>query len=408
MKSVSLKEVCDVFGDGDWIESKDQSNGGIRLIQTGNVGVGVFKDRIEKARWISEDTFKRLRCTEIREGDVLISRLPDPVGRSCLIPALEHKAITAVDCSILRFDPDKMNSKFFIYYSQSSQYVNAIEPLISGSTRQRISREKLGTIQIPLPSLKEQQVVVEKLDSAFAEIDALGEGITARIKNIFELFAEICTKKTQELNPTGFKSLKEIATVITKGTTPTSLGYKFTSSGINFLKVESLDENGGFIGNKFAYIDSDCHASLKRSQLEESDVLVSIAGALGRTAIVTADVCPANVNQALSLIRLPKDSEISPKFLFALFQAGYFKIELNQMGAGAAQQNLSLAQIGSLKVPIFPEIKQLEFIDFLINLRGLVTDLKNQLENQNLLKLELKKSILMKTFSNSTDNELVA
>ena len=113
MKSVSLKEVCDVFGDGDWIESKDQSDGGIRLIQTGNVGVGVFKDRIEKARWISEDTFKRLRCTEIREGDVLISRLPDPVGRSCLIPALEHKAITAVDCSILRFDPDKMNSKFF-------------------------------------------------------------------------------------------------------------------------------------------------------------------------------------------------------------------------------------------------------------------------------------------------------
>jgi len=177
MNSVSLKEVCDVFGDGDWIESKDQSDGGIRLIQTGNVGVGVFKDRIEKARWISEDTFKRLRCTEIREGDVLISRLPDPVGRSCLIPALEHKAITAVDCSILRFDPDKMNAKFFIYYSQSSQYANAIEPLISGSTRQRISREKLGTIQIPLPSLKEQEVVVEKLDSAFAEIDSLEENL---------------------------------------------------------------------------------------------------------------------------------------------------------------------------------------------------------------------------------------
>src|ERR1017187_6267584 len=64
-----LGEVCEVFADGDWVESKDQSPEGIRLIQTGNVGEGVFKDRAEKARYISEATFTRLRCTEIFEGD---------------------------------------------------------------------------------------------------------------------------------------------------------------------------------------------------------------------------------------------------------------------------------------------------------------------------------------------------
>ena len=66
-----------------------------------------------------------------------------------------------------------MDSKFFVYYSLSSEYASAIEPLISGSTRQRISREKLGTVQIPLPSLEKQRKIVEKLDSAFAEIDLL-------------------------------------------------------------------------------------------------------------------------------------------------------------------------------------------------------------------------------------------
>ncbi len=271
-----------------------------------------------------------------------------------------------------------------------------------------LNRDQIAGIKVALPPLDEQQRIVEKLDSAFAEIDHVGESITTRIKNASELFAEICLTKTQDLKPTGFESLKEIATVITKGTTPTSLGFKFTSSGINFLKVESLDENGGFIENKFAFIDSACHESLKRSQLVESDVLVSIAGALGRTAIVTSDVCPANVNQALSIIRLPKDAEISPNFLIALFQSGYFKLDLDRMGAGAAQQNLSLAQIGSLKVPIFSEPKQKEFIDFLYNLRGLITVLKDQLEAQYLLKSELQKSILTKTFLNSTDNELVA
>ena len=114
-----LGEVCEVFADGDWVESKDQSSEGNRLIQTGNVGEGVFKDRGEKARYISEETFKRLRCTEIFEGDCLISRLPDPVGRSCLLPDTGERMITAVDCTIVRFDPKKVVPAFFIYYSQS-------------------------------------------------------------------------------------------------------------------------------------------------------------------------------------------------------------------------------------------------------------------------------------------------
>lgn len=171
MSEVKLKSVCTTFADGDWIESKDQDDSGIRLVQTGNIGEGVFKDRIEKARWISEETFVRLRCTEIIEGDVLVSRLPDPVGRAALIPKLDHKAITAVDCSILRFNVDLMIPKFFIYYSQSSEYAYKIRPLISGATRQRISRENLGLLTVPLPPLSVQKYIVEKLDAAFAEID---------------------------------------------------------------------------------------------------------------------------------------------------------------------------------------------------------------------------------------------
>jgi len=90
-KIKKLGEVCDVFTDGNWIESKDQSLEGIRLIQTGNIGLGFFKNRNEKARYISEDTFKRLKCTEIFQGDCLISRLPDPVGRACIIPNTGEK-----------------------------------------------------------------------------------------------------------------------------------------------------------------------------------------------------------------------------------------------------------------------------------------------------------------------------
>ena len=82
----NLKEVSVLFADGDWIESKDQALDGIRLIQTGNVGFGVYIDKTQNAKYISETTFHRLNCLEIYDGDILISRLPEPAGRACLLP----------------------------------------------------------------------------------------------------------------------------------------------------------------------------------------------------------------------------------------------------------------------------------------------------------------------------------
>ena len=89
--SIKLSSLCSTFADGDWIESKDQSELGIRLIQTGNVGNGFFKDKEEKSRYISEETFDNLHCTEIYPGDILVSRLPDPIGRACIIPQGSRK-----------------------------------------------------------------------------------------------------------------------------------------------------------------------------------------------------------------------------------------------------------------------------------------------------------------------------
>lgn len=151
----TLGEVCEVFADGDWVESKDQSSEGIRLIQTGNVGEGVFKDRAEKARYISEATFKRLRCTEIVEGDCLVSRLPDPVGRSCILPDTGERMITAVDCTILRFNPKQLLPTFFNFYSQSDDYLTTVAKECTGTTRNRISRGNLGLTPIPVPPLAE-------------------------------------------------------------------------------------------------------------------------------------------------------------------------------------------------------------------------------------------------------------
>jgi len=183
-----LAEACDVFADGDWIESKDQSPEGIRLIQTGNIGEGEFKDRGEKARYISEATFKRLRCIEVFEGDCLVSRLPDPVGRSCLLPNTGERIITAVDCTIIRFNTNQVIPTFFNYYSQSNDYLDAVDSETSGTTRKRISRSKLGQIRIPVLPLPEQQRIVRILDEAFEGIATARANAEKNLQNARALF----------------------------------------------------------------------------------------------------------------------------------------------------------------------------------------------------------------------------
>lgn len=233
-----LGNVCQVFADGDWIESKDQSPKGIRLIQTGNVGEGIFKDRAEKARYISEKTFERLRCTEIFEGDCLISRLPDPVGRACILPDTGEKMITAVDCTIIRFDKKKVIPEFFNYYSQSDQYLNDVDHETTGTTRKRISRSKLAEIEIPIPPLPEQQRIVSVLDEAFASIAQAKSNAERNLVNARELFEAVSREIFEDGEDWDEKLLGDVCKVAGEIT-------RDIDTSLPYIGADSIESNTG-------------------------------------------------------------------------------------------------------------------------------------------------------------------
>src|SRR3954468_12032275 len=88
-----------LFADGDWILSEDLKSGtDVRLLQLGDIGIGRFLDKSSK--WISNARCQELGGTQLQEGDVLISRMADPIARACLMPQLAYPCITAVDVSI--------------------------------------------------------------------------------------------------------------------------------------------------------------------------------------------------------------------------------------------------------------------------------------------------------------------
>ncbi len=193
--------------------------------------------------------------------------------------------------------------------------------------------------------------------------------------------------------------LRDIATIITKGTTPTSLGFNFQDEGINFVKIECIDENGNFFADKFDHISTECNEKLKRSQLQENDILFSIAGAIGRTAIVKKDILPANTNQALAIIRIPKGI-INYSFLLYALKSSALLEQAEKKKQGVAQLNLSLKDIGDFIIPDISIEQQEQIAENLSKVDKLIS-----LQKQQLTKLdELVKSRFIEMFGDPVNN----
>lgn len=162
--------------------------------------------------------------------------------------------------------------------------------------------------------------------------------------------------------------LGELTELITKGTTPSSLGGKFVEKGINYIKSEAVSYDGTLDRSTFVCIDEAMHQKLKRSQLEKDDILFSMAGIfLGKNALVPDNVLPANTNQALAIIRLNKNKAY-PKFIHYYLRQRSVIDFVNNMSGQSAQPNINFEEIKSIDI-ILPELKeQIEIASILSSL----------------------------------------
>lgn len=193
--------------------------------------------------------------------------------------------------------------------------------------------------------------------------------------------------------------LGDIATVVTKGTTPTTMGFQFEDGGINFVKIESISEDGTLLKEKFSHISDECNVQMRRSQLQENDILFSIAGAIGRSAIVTKEILPANTNQALAIIRVPR-GKIDYNYLLYALSSSAINQQATQHQQGVAQLNISLKNVSDFLLPIYTEARQKQIVHNLKKIDKLIS-----LRKQQLAKLdELVKARFVEMFGEPVAN----
>lgn len=146
--------------------------------------------------------------------------------------------------------------------------------------------------------------------------------------------------------------LSDICERITKGSTPTSYGFAYTTSGIKFVKAENIDDKG-FASTTTNFIDEKTNKYLSRSILKENDLLFSIAGTIGRVGMVRRIDLPSNTNQALAIIRHKPDL-VDTKYLFYYLKSDAIQKEAIKRIVGVGRANLSLKEISDFKILLAP------------------------------------------------------
>ena len=235
-----------------------------------------------------------------------------------------------------------------------------------GSVREIMDWDEMCKVELPVPSIEKQHSIVKAYNTITERIELkrkINDNLAKTIKAVFkswfldfDAFDGVELVQSQYgLIPNGwhYELLGNLCDCVTKGTTPTTLGKDFTDTGINFIKGESINDDHSFNKTLFAHIDDETDELLKRSRIYVNDIVFTIAGTLGKFALVDSSVIPANTNQAVAIIRT---SKIMPAMLYSYFigewQVEFYKRNTQQ----AVQANLSLGTIKDLPI-LLPDSK---------------------------------------------------
>jgi type I restriction enzyme, S subunit len=356
-----LNNVSTLFCDGDWVESKDQDpSGNVRLIQLADVGDGSFVNKSN--RFMSLETAKRLNCTFLLKGDILIARMPDPLGRCCIFPFNEEERyVTVVDIAVLRLKSDYDNS-YVKHLINMPQVRHSISLQTTGTTRTRITRKKLQKLQVPLPPQPEQQKIAAILDAADSlrqKDQQLIDHYTALSQSLFlDMFGDPVS------NPMGWGD----CSLAEHGKFKNGLNFKKGESGfrVKYLGVGAFKSH-----SKIDDIDSLDFIDLNNSPsedyfLKDGDVVFVRSNGSGKLVGRCVVMYPSDVKVTYSgfCIRYRvKDACINVTYLTQLFREKSFRKLLLQSGQGANIQNINQKLLSALDIPLPPISLQKKFAE---------------------------------------------
>jgi type I restriction enzyme S subunit len=301
---------------------------------------------------------------------------------------------------------------FFYLVSQRQKFRNASE----GGAQPNFSKDKIVTFPFPLPPLAEQKRIVARVDELMGLCDELEGQQQERelrksvlIRSSLSRFAESPTRenlgylfhKSYDIPPSELRKsiltlavqgllvphdsesvewetrkLKDLATKIGSGSTPSGGKESYKESGVPLIRSMNI-YFGGFVRQGLAFLNDEQAEKLKNVAVKADDVLLNITGAsIGRVATAPRDMEGARVNQHVCIIR--PTSEITPKFLELVLASPVVQNLIDAIQVGATREALTKAMIEQFEIPVPSLAEQHRIVAKVDQLMALVDELERQ------------------------------
>lgn len=351
-----------------------------------------------------------------KKGQFIISKIDARNGAFGIIPSELDGAIVTNDFPVFDVNEKRINAQFLLLITTTKQFLQFAQSCSSGTTnRQRMDIDLFLNQQIPLPTIAEQNSIVEnwskknkiiqdlqveiKLLEAKVERYLSGKlGVSASVsKNIDDSNLRIVTYNQLEkwsfediFNKNGISSIKyklvslnEVCSKITDGTHQTP---KYVSEGITFLSAKNVTKEV-IDWENVKYVSREAHEEyVKRVKPEVNDIILAKNGTTGVGAIVDSKK-EFSIYVSLALLK-PITSKIYPLYLLYLINSEICRLQFSSRLVGIGVPNLHLGEIREVEIPLPDLQEQIDianqvtiFKHELIRLKEMIVNLKNEIES---------------------------
>jgi type I restriction enzyme, S subunit len=444
-----------IFSDGDWVESVDQDpNGDVRLIQLADVGDGVYRDR--SARFMTAAKAKELRCTFLKADDVLIARMPDPLGRACIFPGDTKPAVTVVDVCIVRSANGDFDHRWLAHFINAHPFRVAVASLQAGSTRKRISRGNLATIPLPVPPFDEQRRIVAEVEKQFTRLEAglqvlrrvqanlkryraavlkaacegklvpneveLAKAEDRTVETGAELLERILAERRKNWTARGkykepaapdisslppapkgwtWATIEQLAAcepnAITDGPFGSNLKTEhYTQQGPRVIRLQNIGD--GMFVDEYAHISDEHFAKLQKHRIHAGDLVIAgLSENPPRSCMIPETVGPAIVKA--DCIRFKTHNLLSAKFVSYALNSDPVRRRTRALVHGVGRPRLNLGEIKSIIIPVPPLLEQTRIVAEVERRLSIIDELNAVVATNLQRATRLRQSILQRAFA---------
>ena len=340
--------------------------------------------KFSECQFITEQKDGVLRQGKLQREDVVLTTRGTigNVAHFNTSIAYEHMRINS-GMVILRCNSEKILPTYLYHFLRSPSFHGQVSSLRSGAAQPQLPIRDMKRIKMPLPPLPEQRRIAAILNDHMADITRARAAAEEQLEAAEALSAAYLREifESKEAKQWPKVRLGDHASKIGSGVTPRGGQSAYKPEGIPLIRSQNIYLNR-FVPNGLVFIDQEQDQKMRNSRVEKGDVLLNITGAsIGRVCVVPDKICPANVNQHVSIIRT---GILNPDYLSFYMSNPVFQSFIMNSQSGATRQALTKSMIEDFFIPCPPTKIQSKIVkDILHRIKiseKIITDLRLQMQ----------------------------